>query len=1577
MRAVNRKGINRKWMRALAAISATVMLAGVMPVQQAFAADLKQVPESIGYDVRTRVPVVESMAGIGTVDQSQTSLALSGADKATSALVRVSVFGAKQDTELSVAGTPALVVAAGHDASQTVLAQVIDGNIRLTSNAPVDARVETVALFQADSKAPGATNALAEPVTRADTVRGFGGDELSSEPLNIGVVGMGGVPSENVRAAYVTLTIDAKAAGKVTLSGSSFEVPQGRSVVSTIVVPNADGSVKLKSDKDLGEVRLDVRGWVTGSVQGVSDANVEGSYVPADASDTVESSVKRDTSVAIKSDGRLDDSAFGLALIEAKPSGSRAFVEYGKSVEGRSRGAVVDAGFGALAQLDVVDAKHGETSVTARGTDISSTMRLLGDVLGTPATDESQVKVSWTSPQQGVSVRLADTGKLILEGKVDSSSAIKQVRIYADRDMIGTAEVTYGADGAHWRYESSANGSGKHMFRAEAVTRGDHASSNESQRAIDVVMPGKNEMVVNPDAVVINPDDAAAPITQVTKTSVTFANDPGLKSGDIMAAGPGSNAPKGFLRRVLAVQKTDVGWEVATEDAALTDAIYQANIDQTQAAFGEGSTVEASQDQPDLSSTELAPGAPTVTLSRSEDQSTDQEMTAKSAKAASLRASRSGTWEDDKKVPFGDVNVACYAAFAKTNDGNGKVDTVATCGQGSDVEKKILQADLNAKEAGGASLQATLKSKFGVHMQLEVAYPDSWYELFVPFVYKFKTWVYADSDAKLNLQAWGAINEKFHRELDTVRGKTVTFMVANVPVTLTTDMKMGIDGNLNASVTASYQPHWTHHFELGFTYVDRNQWSPIYVNDMSSKDDNKTACSYGVKVDGKFTAGIEPNIQPELYLYDVAGVNIKAKLRGQADASFKTTSEGSDHAADADFKLSAIPSMQVGVNIKLPTSGSSLLEHKFDEQKKEFTIYKNSWQLGQCSTNQPTPPAPPETKDVNVTFTDTRDGDSKTVKLKSGEKLTLTQAYLEQQLGVSAGTLNGVKRLSLTQDGSGEEIKLDVEWTVPASDVTIYTQYDAVTPPNPADGKATKQVVIGYGVTYALRNDGTVLSWVSDAGGSPQAMSDGTVIDGSSLNGSLLGLGELSESEDYSLPHKIPGLTGVKKIVAGKGYWEYYVLALKNDGSVWAWGTMNPSSGVLYSSPTRLQGLSDVKDIYVAYQSGLNVVAFAVKNDGTVWSWGGNDSGYDGYYPLNPGLNVNKRVETPTQIPQLENIDYLYSDSFEDDPGSVTNSGTVFAVGHTGEMHSWGSNSSRRTGTGSEASVLLKPELVKGIANVKQLSTVRVDGGLAFLAVLTDGTVMGMGSTLQGVVSGSSFLQGEPAIISGLSNVRQIRVHHRNGFNDSIYILYRDKSVGIAGANEFNGNVTVKYSSPQTVPSLKGAKELFFNGDTAFALFENGTVKSWGKNSEGIAGVGAANENAYITSPTLLPELSNVEQLIPFSRSDSISETSIITVVKSSMFAVSADGSVWAWGSNNPGMFLGIGSTSSIENRPMKVKGLSGIQSIHADSDFTIDSASNITWIRSSIYAVDSSGAIWSWGTNQSTPQKLITTYIE
>lgn len=100
-------------------------------------------------------------------------------------------------------------------------------------------------------------------------------------------------------------------------------------------------------------------------------------------------------------------------------------------------------------------------------------------------------------------------------------------------------------------------------------------------------------------------------------------------------------------------------------------------------------------------------------------------------------------------------------------------------------------------------------------------------------------------------------------------------------------------------------------------------------------------------------------------------------------------------------------------------------------------------------------------------------------------------------------------------------------------------------------------------------------------------------------------IGTALAAPSYSSPVQVPNLSGIVAISAG----DDYSLALKKDGTVWAWG--DNSLGQLglalgpgiVASPTQVPNLGAIKKISAGEKHAL-----ALDSDGRVWAWGYGDA---------------------------------------------------------------------------------------------------------------------------------------------------------------------------------------------------------------------------------------------------------------------------------------------------------------------------------------------------------------------------------
>ena len=154
-----------------------------------------------------------------------------------------------------------------------------------------------------------------------------------------------------------------------------------------------------------------------------------------------------------------------------------------------------------------------------------------------------------------------------------------------------------------------------------------------------------------------------------------------------------------------------------------------------------------------------------------------------------------------------------------------------------------------------------------------------------------------------------------------------------------------------------------------------------------------------------------------------------------------------------------------------------------------------------------------------------------------------------------------------------------------------------------------REVACGSKHSLAIKNNGTLWSWGCNFTG---ALGDGT-------------------TTYLSSPVQVGALTTWLNIAAGG----YHTLATKNDGTLWSWG--NNSYGELgiglnstnRSSPVQVGALTNWLKISAGPEGGY--FSIAIKTDGSLWAWG------NGYYgTLGIGLNDTAR-SSPVQVGALTN----------------------------------------------------------------------------------------------------------------------------------------------------------------------------------------------------------------------------------------------------------------------------------------------------------------------------------------------------
>lgn len=347
------------------------------------------------------------------------------------------------------------------------------------------------------------------------------------------------------------------------------------------------------------------------------------------------------------------------------------------------------------------------------------------------------------------------------------------------------------------------------------------------------------------------------------------------------------------------------------------------------------------------------------------------------------------------------------------------------------------------------------------------------------------------------------------------------------------------------------------------------------------------------------------------------------------------------------------------------------------------------------------------------------------------------------------------------------------------------------TTPALASGLTENRVFTGYDYNMAIRSDGTVWAWGFDHYGQINAFYNiGT-----------------NEKHPISTPVLVNGLSDVVSIAFGT----YHGIALKSDGTVWAWG-QSPDD---HYTPTQVSGLTDVIKIAAAGECH----SLALKSDGTVWAWGYNLSG-----ELGDGTTIYS--SSPVQVSGLTGvIDIAAGYSFS---LALKSDGTVWA---------WGSNYRGQLGDGT-TSDRTTPVQVSGLTDAVSISS----GTDHSIAIKSDGTVWAWGQNYDGQLGDGTTATRTTAVqVSGLTGVVNIAAGQLHNL-----AIKSDGTVWAWGNNisgQLGDGTTTNRTTPVQVNGLTGAVRIAA-GCHSLAVLSNGTVWAWGNNYYGQLGDGTTTNRS-------------------------------------------------------------------------------------------------------------------------------------
>jgi alpha-tubulin suppressor-like RCC1 family protein len=277
--------------------------------------------------------------------------------------------------------------------------------------------------------------------------------------------------------------------------------------------------------------------------------------------------------------------------------------------------------------------------------------------------------------------------------------------------------------------------------------------------------------------------------------------------------------------------------------------------------------------------------------------------------------------------------------------------------------------------------------------------------------------------------------------------------------------------------------------------------------------------------------------------------------------------------------------------------------------------------------------------------------------------------------------------------------------------------------------------------------------------------------------------------------------------------------------------------------------------------------------------------------------------------------------------------GFFMALLKNGHVDTWGNNARGQLGDGTTVGSAT-PVQVKGLSSVKAISA----GGFDALALLANGTVMAWGANDVGQLGhpGAPNHSTVPVLVTHLSGVTAISAglsHNLALLRNGSVLAWGDDVDGELGNRAFDTFSAV----PVAVQGLKAVTAISAGNSFSLALLRDGTVRSWGVNTDGQLGTGSTRRSMS-DLPVAVRDLRDVQA---------------ISAGGFSSLALLPGGQVKSWGDDEVGE-LGDGTISALSASPVPVRGLTTATAVVSAESYDVESAFSLALLRG--------GTLADWG---------------
>ncbi|MCL1833833.1 MAG: hypothetical protein FWG49_04955 [Leptospirales bacterium] len=292
---------------------------------------------------------------------------------------------------------------------------------------------------------------------------------------------------------------------------------------------------------------------------------------------------------------------------------------------------------------------------------------------------------------------------------------------------------------------------------------------------------------------------------------------------------------------------------------------------------------------------------------------------------------------------------------------------------------------------------------------------------------------------------------------------------------------------------------------------------------------------------------------------------------------------------------------------------------------------------------------------------------------------------------------------------------------------------------------------------------------------------------------------------------------GVKTAAAGHSH----TIALKNDGTLWAWGQniygqLGDGTEINRSAPVQVETDRD----WIAVAAG-SLHTVAIKKGGSLWAWGSNGNGR-----LGDGTEINRSA--PVQVKNADDT------PFADVKTVTAGLQHTVAIKIDGTLWAWGYNASGQLGDGTETSRDYPVQV-----NLEEV-TVLFAGGYHTAAIKKDGTLWAWGWNYYGQLGDGTEINRSAPVQVMMNNPALGKDNDWASVSGGYYHTIAHKKNGTLwawGRNEYgqlglgDDEAGRNQNSPVQLGEASDLVEVFGGYSHSAALRRSGILWTWGLNN--------------------------------------------------------------------------------------------------------------------------------------------------